>query len=504
MSRFTSIITSNCYYTTTTRLAWILVSKNDIQNINNYLTNNVEENKKLYHHIISTIPEEEIPCRCINDHFSKEYFFYATEFDNENENENEYLIEYKYEVRLYTILFSAISQNNLFILNHFWNNTIDINHNPGKDGNCHSLITLAVGNYMDKYEKNNNNEKNNLNKENYDTIIFIMNRYLKNEDGRSIWDHRTLLFDILNFSGYYNNYELISTLLNKHNELISMLLNKYNEYYSLNTCYDICISDNLTKTFDWSLDTCYDICISRNLKKTFDWIIKNYINDIDFEWTIKILDEKEIYTNEDIEMQNYVIEEMKLLNSTVYEKIMHLLNTEFFIVTGDLSCNILLGNDILHIPEYIRHIRTTEDFNRKINNIEFPNNLGFSIHIKFPKNVKSIQFGYEFDQSLDNINFPDSLEIIKFGSKFNKSLDNVKFPDSVKEISFGEDNNWSDFNQSIKNIVFPASLKKFINFGECSDEIEDIQFPKTIEIIKLGRNEDDCNPDDIECETIES
>ena len=301
MSYFGSTYMDNSYYSRQTKLSRMLVSKNDILNINNYLINNFKENEKLYRHIFGINLNEEIKNDIGIDAYGDDYDDLEEEYSKDDEDYS----KTKYKIRIYHILFSAISQNNLFILDHYWNNIIiNIYEQPDNDGNCHSQITHAVNKYINDYNIFKNTDPN-LKKENYDTIIFILERQnIMYKDNINLitnyvcyWDDGVLLPDILNFSGYYNNYELISTLLNNYNK-------------------------------PDSLSECYRICIRENCQKTFDWLIENYINDIDFEWTIESLNFKERYcnscTDEDIEMQNYVIEKMKLLNITVYEKIMHL------------------------------------------------------------------------------------------------------------------------------------------------------------------------------------
>jgi hypothetical protein len=49
--------------------------------------------------------------------------------------------------------------------------------------------------------------------------------------------------------------------------------------------------------------------------------------------------------------------------------------------------------------------------------------------------VKYLEFGNNFNQSLDNIQLPELLQSLKFGWDFNQSLDNVQLPNSLKSLT---------------------------------------------------------------------
>ncbi len=110
-----------------------------------------------------------------------------------------------------------------------------------------------------------------------------------------------------------------------------------------------------------------------------------------------------------------------------------------------------------------------DDFNGKIQDIVFPNNL-HTIYfgnrfnqkiddVKFPNNLRVINFGTDFNQCIDKVHFPDNLHSIIFDTKFNQQLDNVQFPVNLHTIKFG----W-DFNQKLDKVVFPSGLHT-IKFG---------------------------------------
>jgi len=51
--------------------------------------------------------------------------------------------------------------------------------------------------------------------------------------------------------------------------------------------------------------------------------------------------------------------------------------------------------------------------------------------------LKTIQFGDEFNQPIENVKWSDSLKTIQFGFCFNQPIENVKWPNSLKTLEFG-------------------------------------------------------------------
>ncbi len=50
--------------------------------------------------------------------------------------------------------------------------------------------------------------------------------------------------------------------------------------------------------------------------------------------------------------------------------------------------------------------------------------------------LKLIDFGYNFNENIDNLIFPNSVEIIKFGYHFTQSVNKVNFPINLHTIIF--------------------------------------------------------------------
>ncbi len=51
--------------------------------------------------------------------------------------------------------------------------------------------------------------------------------------------------------------------------------------------------------------------------------------------------------------------------------------------------------------------------------------------VTLPSQLHTLEFGYYFDQPLNDINLPSSLHILTFGNCFNQSLIDIKFPPNL-------------------------------------------------------------------------
>ena len=95
---------------------------------------------------------------------------------------------------------------------------------------------------------------------------------------------------------------------------------------------------------------------------------------------------------------------------------------------------------------------------RKLTHLEFDVFDRTVSFMSFPKTLKSISFGYEFNQNIDNVSFPKGLTHLKFGQSFNQGIEYpVTFPESLTHLKFGD-----SFNQKIA--YFPKSLTH-LKFG---------------------------------------
>ncbi|CAN0197326.1 unnamed protein product, partial [Ectocarpus sp. 13 AM-2016] len=78
--------------------------------------------------------------------------------------------------------------------------------------------------------------------------------------------------------------------------------------------------------------------------------------------------------------------------------------------------------------------------------------------VAWPQRLKTIQFHYEsvFNQPLELVQWPASLQKITFGEDFNQPIERgVEWPDSLQTLVFGV-----DFNQPVDNVRWPASLQE--------------------------------------------
>merc|ERR1711862_641086 len=83
--------------------------------------------------------------------------------------------------------------------------------------------------------------------------------------------------------------------------------------------------------------------------------------------------------------------------------------------------------------------------------VELEWNHGPLSNLALVSNLRSLTFGYYFDQSLANAILPVGLQRLTFGDYFNQSLDGATLPSGLRSLTFGE-----SFNQSLANILLPS------------------------------------------------
>lgn len=137
---------------------------------------------------------------------------------------------------------------------------------------------------------------------------------------------------------------------------------------------------------------------------------------------------------------------------------------------------------------------------RKFNRIIFGFSFNQEVKNKFSSNVIYIQFGHNFNKS---INFmiiegeEDNIQELILGEKFNHPVDNL--PPRLKKISFGYEFNYpvnnlpnsieyikfgNNFNQNIDYL--PCSLINIILGNNFNYNIDNI--PSSIQFIEIGKN----------------
>lgn len=373
------------YYIVTTKFVTNLVDNNDLDRLDDYLINGHSEDQELYCDMDKALVA---PWVTVQD---------------------------SYKDRLYHILSYATNVANLNVLNYY-SDRIDVNYYP--DGNSYKLIHLSIENYIENFNiyawnrelaKDSDNNIMNI-KNKFDTIILLIESQIKNNINFKI-----PLQGLTEFCNSYNNYDLVTILINKYNV---------------------------------DLDFLYSSSICNNLPKVFDYLIDNFYDKINFEWTKEALEIS--FKNDNNEIIKYVLNKIKIVNNEEYEKLKHLDDPTRFIIKSVKN---------LIIPEEVTYIKTSYDFNKSISNVKLPNNL------------KEIHFGGSFNKSLDDVIFPDSVEKITFGinnnySSFKKSLKNVKFPKSLKVFW---NNGWHK-DENITDIKFPDSIQELKEGSYYSDD----------------------------------
>ena len=103
--------------------------------------------------------------------------------------------------------------------------------------------------------------------------------------------------------------------------------------------------------------------------------------------------------------------------------------------------------------------------------------------LKFTDSIKKIIFCNDSNDPniLDNATFPNSLETLEFGGDFNRTIEKVKFPNSLAHIIFGD-----SFNQSLDNIIFPESLKSITYGSDFNQSLNNFKFPINLETLKFS------------------
>lgn len=163
-------------------------------------------------------------------------------------------------------------------------------------------------------------------------------------------------------------------------------------------------------------------------------------------------------------LYQYVLKQYK------YKKYIHIntLKTNKPILVTKLIIDDLCSEDLSPYQSMITHLRiryiSMPNYSLLINlnfstfirliNLEFPDNFNQTIqHLAAAlPNLKSLKFGNEFNQSVDN-KLPQNLTELSFGRCFNQSIDNL--PLSLISLDFSCS---CEFNQSVSGLSRLLSL----------------------------------------------
>ncbi|CAJ1441899.1 unnamed protein product [Effrenium voratum] len=102
------------------------------------------------------------------------------------------------------------------------------------------------------------------------------------------------------------------------------------------------------------------------------------------------------------------------------------------------------------------HARDAEQALEGTTKLCFHNPINSLLGVTLPSTLKSLTFGDEFDQRLQEITLPGSLQNLTFGHDFNHF---VILPSSLQNLTFG-----NAFNQSLEGVTLPSSLQN-LTFG---------------------------------------
>lgn len=147
------------------------------------------------------------------------------------------------------------------------------------------------------------------------------------------------------------------------------------------------------------------------------------------------------------------------------------------IIEHDIECCDKPLNEIIKLPDSIKHIIFKDRFNYPIDDI------------KMPIFLETIKFGDAFNQPIHYVDFPDTVQSMIFGFCFNQPIHSVKFPIFLQNLTFGH-----KFNQILDHVKFPNSLPNITirNICDCYDA--DTKEARTIQYLELFRPLTNLNP----------
>lgn len=107
--------------------------------------------------------------------------------------------------------------------------------------------------------------------------------------------------------------------------------------------------------------------------------------------------------------------------------------------------------------------------------------------MELPANLKSLSFGWRFNQSLEHVRLPAGLRHLSFGENFNESLERVKLP-QLETLSFGEGFNQAgagcqkDVLEDLARVALPSSLRS-LSFGrDFNRRLSDTVLPEKLQV----------------------
>lgn len=102
--------------------------------------------------------------------------------------------------------------------------------------------------------------------------------------------------------------------------------------------------------------------------------------------------------------------------------------------------------------------------------------------VNWPKSLKQLTFGRNFNQPIHDVIFPVSLVRLDLGDSFNKAIAGVTWPESLEQITFGQ-----AFSQDIDSSKWPPRLKKLAFGGSFNRCVDLVQWPPMLTELTFGR-----------------
>ena len=158
---------------------------------------------------------------------------------------------------------------------------------------------------------------------------------------------------------------------------------------------------------------------------------------------------------------------------------------EYLICSGSFSQHLEMS-----LPDSLRSLTCSDSCYEKLEACEFPKKLEvlrlgacFNQPLKnlkedFLRNLRSLAFGYMFNQNLVGVNWPPDLRSLAFGHRFNRAMQHVDLPKTLEYLSFGH-----NFNQSLEATILPSTLQH-LQFGDMFNQpLDHMAFPNLSSLV---------------------
>ncbi|KYQ89299.1 hypothetical protein DLAC_09957 [Tieghemostelium lacteum] len=155
----------------------------------------------------------------------------------------------------------------------------------------------------------------------------------------------------------------------------------------------------------------------------------------------------------------------------------------------------------------LENLVTSRDFNRPINNSEFPDSLkyirfGFDFNKyflpgTFPKSVTHLTFGFRFNQSISTMNLPSNIVYLHLDYNFNQPIDDL--PEHLEFMALGREFSHpiETLPKSLKTLIIKSNvpilqlnalenLEKLALVGTFNMPLNQITFPNNLKYLQLG------------------